>query len=53
MIEKLLKFFVAKVYAHLLEAVEVKDLKSGNVQNSNERNPAIGIRDHPLMTSHK
>lgn len=31
MIEKLLKLLVAKVDAHLLEAVEVEDLKSGDV----------------------
>ena len=41
MVKKLLKFFVAKVDAHLLEAVEVEDLESGNVQHTDERNPKI------------
>ena len=39
MVEKLLQFFVAKVDAHLLEAVEVEDLEAGDVQDSDEGDP--------------
>ena len=39
MIEKLLKFFIAKIDAQLFKAIEVKDLKSSNVQNTNKSNP--------------
>ncbi len=38
-VEKLLELLVAEVDAHLLEAVEVEDLKTSNVQNADERDP--------------
>ena len=39
MIEKLLKFFIAKIDAQLFKAIEVKYLESSNVQNPNKSNP--------------
>ena len=39
-IEELLQFLVAKVDAQLFKAVVVEDLKSGDVKDANERNPA-------------
>lgn len=39
MVEKLLQFFIAKVDAYLLEAVEVKDLEPSNVEDSNKTDP--------------
>ena len=40
MVEELLELFVAKVDTHLLESIVLKDLEAGNVQNSNEGDPA-------------
>ena len=39
MIEKLLKFFIAKIDAQLFKTIEVKYLKSSNVQYTNKSNP--------------
>ena len=36
MIEKLLKFLIAKVDAKLLETVIIKDFKSSNIENADE-----------------
>jgi len=36
LVEELLQSLVRKIYTQLLEAVELKDLKAGNVQNPNE-----------------
>ena len=36
MVEELLELFVTKVDADLLEGVKLKDLKSGNVEDTNE-----------------
>ena len=36
MVEELLQLFIAEVDTKLLKSIEVKDLKSSNVQNTNE-----------------
>ncbi len=41
-VEELLQLLIAEVYAELLEAVVVKDLEAGNVQDSDEGDPGNG-----------
>jgi hypothetical protein len=52
-VEELLQLFVGVVDAELLEAVDVKDLKSGNVEDADERGAlALGAVQGPVDPRH-
>lgn len=52
-VEEFLKFLVRKIYAKLFKSVDLKVLKSEDIENSNEVkiigtfDPMIDLRNHP------